>query len=496
MLSEQEKISDFYPPTMPTATKKEKKKLRQVPSELSVEQLGDEDGVKNSEDTCDDSTILPKAKKSKKAKIVGESSTSTATTADETLEQDATSKPATKKAALKTKKNVSKPVVDEEEDTEGAVITAAPSVRPQPRVDAVESMNTVPVSNFKISKGTVEALKNRGIEDLFPIQAATFETIMAGKDLIARARTGQGKTLAFCLPILEQLIAKGLLNKGVNPKTIIMSPTRELAKQILTEFATLCPGLRIEAIYGGVSLQDNYSVLRKGIDVIVGTPGRIKDLLDRGWLKFDNTDYVVLDEADQMLDMGFQDEIGAIFDAVKDHPKQVLLFSATMPAWVHNIADKYLSLDRKVIDLVGDSKIKAVTSVRHIAMPAHWQLVGSIVNDIIAMFTSREGKVLVFCGTKLDCDTIVMDKAIKHECHVLHGDIPQAKRESTLTAYKNGNFRVLVATDVAARGLDLFVDLVINVKPPIRLSGNADTETYVHRSGRTGRAGRSGVCVT
>jgi len=140
--------------------------------------------------------------------------------------------------------------------------------------------------------------------------------------------------------------------------------------------------------------------------------------------------------------------------------------------------------------------MKAVTTVRHIAIPSHWQNLGSTVNDIIAMFAGREGRVLVFCQTKLDCDTVIMDKSIKHECHVLHGDIPQAKREATLTAYKNGNFRVLVATDVAARGLDLSVEVVIQAKPPIRMSGKSDVETYVHRSGRTGRAGKSGICVT
>jgi len=275
------------------------------------------------------------------------------------------------------------------------------SVKPV-EVTNVESMETVPVSKFNISIATVEALKERGIVDLFPIQAATFQTILEGKDLIGRARTGQGKTLAFCLPILEQLISKGLLGKGLLPKAIIMSPTRELAKQIVEEFSSICPNLRIEAIYGGTSLQDNYSVLRRGIDVIVGTPGRIKDLLDRKPLKLDETACAVLDEADQMLVMGFQEEIQAIFDAMEDRPKQVLLFSATMPSWVHGIADKYMNKDRKIIDLVGDSKLKAVTSVRHIAIPSQWTALGSMLNDIIAMFAGREGKVLVFCGTKVE----------------------------------------------------------------------------------------------
>lgn len=372
-----------------------------------------------------------------------------------------------------------------------------------------------PITSMKLSKSTEDALRARGIEYLFPIQSLTYWPIREGRDLIGRARTGQGKTLAFCLPILEQLIEKNSIRgskssssssssrKDINPKVLIMSPTRELAKQIVTEFQSVAGNiLRIEAIYGGTSLNENYNVLKKGVDVIVGTPGRIKDILEKKWLNLQDCAHVVLDEADQMLDMGFQEEITTIFEAFKNEDStkgklQVLLFSATMPQWVHSIVNRYMSKDHKIVDLVGDQKMKAVTTVRHIAIPSHWQMLGSTVNDIIAMFAGREGRVLVFCQTKLDCDTVIMDKAIKHECHVLHGDIPQAKREATLNAYKNGNFRVLVATDVAARGLDLSVELVIQAKPPTRnMSGKADVETYVHRSGRTGRAGKSGICVT
>ena len=265
--------------------------------------------------------------------------------------------------------------------------------------------------------------------------------------------------MAFCLPILEQLISSNIntLQRGATPKVLIMSPTRELAKQIVEEFQTISRtiGLRIQAIYGGTSLQDNYSVLQKGIDVVVGTPGRIKDLLDRKWLSFLEVRHVVLDEADQMLDMGFTEEINAIFEAfqVKNEEssitvqKQVLLFSATMPKWVHTLANKYLSEERTIVDLVTGTSAVAVTTIQHIAIPAHWTILGSVINDVIAMFAGRQGRVMVFASTKLDCDTIAMDKTIKHECHVLHGDIPQAKRESTLAAYKAGNFRILIRSE-------------------------------------------------
>ena len=297
------------------------------------------------------------------------------------------------------------------------------------------------------------------------------------------------------MPILEQLIHNNLIGVGIAPKVLIMSPTRELAKQIVTEFLSVAPSLRIEAIYGGVSLSDNHRVLRLGVDVVVGTPGRIRDVLEKKWLILNEIAHVVLDEADQMLDMGFQEEVQSIFEAMT-HQRQTCMFSATMPPWVHHLADKYMRTDRCVVDLVEDEQEKAGTTVKHIAIPTHFSMLGSTINDVIAMFAGRTGRVLIFCQTKLDCDSVAMDKAIRHECQVLHGDIPQAKRESTLAAYKEGNFRVLVATDVAARGLDLSVELVIQAKPPIKMSGKADVETYVHRSGRTGRAGKSGVCVT
>eukprot|EP01035_Chromulina_nebulosa_P018680 gene18680-24428_t len=402
------------------------------------------------------------------------------------------------KKEKKDKKESKKPKLSQDENNnEEYEIDDSTLPKGQVKKVSVQSMSGVPVTDFKISPQTIAALKKRGIETLFPIQASTFEHIRQGNDLIGRARTGQGKTLAFCLPILEQLISKGTIQKGTHPKVVIMSPTRELARQISEEFSTISSALRIQTFYGGTSLQENYAAISKGIDVVVGTPGRIKDLLERNKVRFDMVEHVVLDEADQMLDMGFQDDISYIIESVKDRPKQVLLFSATMPSWVHKIANKYMSQSRMVIDLVGEGDHKAVTTIRHVAIPYNWETLGSTLNDVVSMYAGRKGKVIVFCATKADCDTIAMDSSIKHECHVIHGDIAQAKRETTLLAFKNGSFRCLIATDVAARGLDLSVELVIQVKPPIKnLSGVPDTENYVHRSGRTGRAGKSGVCVT
>ena len=279
------------------------------------------------------------------------------------------------------------------------------------------------LDNFDLSDTTIEALCDRNILSLFPIQAKTFWPIRQGNDLIGRARTGQGKTLAFCLPILEQLLSGDIhdtFNKST-PKVLIMSPTRELAKQIVSEFEIVSKnvGIRIQAMYGGVSLNDNYVALKKGIDVIVGTPGRVKDLLDRQWLDLSSVRHVVLDEADQMLDMGFTDEIQFIFDSIKinsddnntssnetDIPQtvrniQVLMFSATMPQWAHKIADKYMKKERVVIDLVTGIVASSVTTIRHIAVPGLWSVLGSVINDVIAMYAGRSGRVLVFSSTKV-----------------------------------------------------------------------------------------------
>jgi len=410
-----------------------------------------------------------------------------------------------------------------------AVLAATPPISGAATADAAAAKQTstsVSIDEFDLAKGTQAALRARGIESLFEIQARTYKPIREGQDVIGRARTGQGKTLAFCLPILEQLLQKSAKApfgaRGALPRALLLSPTRELAKQIVDEFISVAPKtMRIECIYGGVPLSGNQRVLSDGVDVIIGTPGRVKDVLDKGWLRLQNVRHFCLDEADRMLDMGFSEEINAIFACVTEttdainkkneqeidsgaaqsmtqlENMQVLLFSATMPNWCLDLAKKYMKSDRVYVDLVGDSKLKAATQVRHIAILSHWTQLASNIDNLISMHAGQEGRILVFCATKLECDTIAMDKSIKHECHVLHGDIPQVKRESTLQGFKNLSFRVLIATDVAARGLDLNVELVINAQVPTKnLSGHADVETYVHRSGRTGRAGSTGICVT
>jgi ATP-dependent RNA helicase DDX21 len=175
----------------------------------------------------------------------------------------------------------------------------------------------------------------------------------------------------------------------------------------------------------------------------------------------------------------------------------VLLFSATLPPWVQKVAKQYMNTAKLMqVDLVQGTDAKASTDVRHIAIPCHWSSMASTIADCLAVYGSAKARAIVFCETKKECNELCVNPAIKMECQALHGDIPQAQRETTLAAFREGRVRVLVATDVAARGLDMTVDLVIQTKPPVTASGRTDVETYVHRSGRTGRAGRKGICVT
>ena len=350
---------------------------------------------------------------------------------------------------------------------------------------------------------TRQALQARGVKVLFPIQAATFSTIFDEKrDLLARARTGTGKTLAFALPIIESLIAEKSTRE---PRALVLAPTRELAQQVLGDFAEISRNrLKTLCVYGGSAYGPSCDALRRGVDVVVGTPGRTMDLIEKQVLQLSQLKFAVLDEADQMLDMGFKDELEKIFAAMgQSVSRQLLLFSATLPPWVKKIAGEYCQNSSSLaeIDLVGGGKdglnkiVQASTDVKHTCVPvSSWSQNHKVINDVVGAYGT--GSTIVFCETKAECNDVIESKDITFDRRALHGDIPQALREKTMKAFREKKFSVLVATDVAARGLDCIVDLVVMNKPPATRSGWADTETYVHRSGRTGRAGRKGTCVT
>ena len=394
----------------------------------------------------------------------------------------------------KKKKMMEKTAAAEEPDE-----TAAETIA----VDASSEGEELALSSFRLSPSTCDALRARGITALFPIQAATFKRIYDGTDLIGRARTGSGKTLAFALPIVERVRAarEQAMTYGRKPCALIMAPTRELAQQVASEFESIAAASKLVTlcVYGGTQMGPSCNALRSGIDILVGTPGRIKDLAERGVLGLESVAFATLDEADQMLDMGFAEDMQEILGQCTNESRQTCLFSATLPPWVRQVAPTYMKTKPTIVDLVGDSAVKASTDVRHLAIgaPGPVQQRAATINDVISMYASSTGKVIIFCDTKAECDALSTAEELKLEAKCLHGDVPQATREKVMKAFRDGRFRVLIATDVAARGLDMIVELVVQVKPPVkRFGGREDTETYVHRSGRTGRAGRKGICVT
>ncbi|KAI8357901.1 P-loop containing nucleoside triphosphate hydrolase protein [Choanephora cucurbitarum] len=354
------------------------------------------------------------------------------------------------------------------------------------------------LSNFRISQGTVDNLESKGIKSLFEIQAATFDKIFDGHDVLARARTGTGKTLAFALPVIEKLaLDKDYKERrGRAPRVIVLCPTRDLAKQVCGDFEQISGNrLKTLPVYGGVPYQEQTSVFRDGVDVVVGTPGRILDHIKFGNMKLHDLKFIVLDEADEMLDArGFEEDMFNLLDNIKEQKStrdyQTLLFSATVPESVMETIKRFLKEDYERIDLIGNAKNRTNTNIRHIAMPSSYHARADIIGDVVNVY-GRSGLTVIFCATKADANELGAHDKIKQDAAVLHGDIAQASREATMKAFREGKYKCIVCTDVLARGLDIpQVDLVINCQPP------KDTESYVHRSGRTGRAGRSGVCVT
>ncbi|XP_074152672.1 ATP-dependent RNA helicase DDX50-like [Sminthopsis crassicaudata] len=350
-------------------------------------------------------------------------------------------------------------------------------------------------SRFPISEETIKLLKARGVTYLFPIQVKTFSPVYEGKDLIAQARTGTGKTFSFAIPLIEKLQRdQEEMKKNRSPKVLVLAPTRELANQVAKDFQDITRKLSVACFYGGTPYQGQINHIRRGIDILVGTPGRIKDHLQSGRLDLSKLRHVVLDEVDQMLDMGFADQVediihGSYKTGSEDNP-QTLLFSATCPQWVYKVAKKYMKTKYEEVDLVGKMIQKTATTVEHLAIQCHWSQRAAVIGDVIQVYSGNDGRAIIFCETKKNVAEMALNPHIKQNAQCLHGDIAQSQREITLKGFREGSFKVLVATNVAARGLDIpEVDLVIQSSPP------QDVESYIHRSGRTGRAGRTGICI-
>ncbi|KVI04750.1 DNA/RNA helicase, DEAD/DEAH box type, N-terminal [Cynara cardunculus var. scolymus] len=321
--------------------------------------------------------------------------------------------------------------------------------------DVGRDKNPNAVSNFRISEPLRIALKTKGIEALFPIQARTFESIYDGLDLIGKAKTGQGKTLAFILPILESLIngpekASRRTGYGRAPTILVLLPTRELAKQVFTDFKYYgdAVGLTSCCLYGGggASISPQTVQLKRGVDIVVGAVGRVKDHIERGNLDFSSLKYRILDEADEMLRQGFVEDVEYILGKVNDASK------------VQTIASQFLKVNKKTVDLVGVEVMKASENVRHIIMPCSSSARCQVIPDIIRHHSSG-GRTIVFTETKDYCSELA---GVLPGARPLHGDIQQSQREATLGGFRSGKFMTLVATNVAARGLDIHdVQLII-----------------------------------
>ena len=385
---------------------------------------------------------------------------------------------------MPSKKKSSKPA--ESSATAQAEIQPETLTETQPEAKPEAKPDTQAQAGFD-SLGLIEpilkAVKQLGYELPSPIQRECIPLLMEGRDLIGQAQTGTGKTAAFALPILSQINTR-----SKKPQVLVLAPTRELAIQVaeaIQSYARNLSGFHVLPIYGGQGYDTQLRQLKRGVQVVVGTPGRVMDHIRRKTLKLDELTHLVLDEADEMLRMGFIDDVEWILDQTPDD-RQIALFSATMPPQIRKVAQRYLNDPKQI-------KIATTTATAKTIRQRYWRVSGMQKLDALTRIleVERFDAILIFVRTK----TATIDLAERlsargHSCAALNGDIPQKQRERTVDKIKKGQIDILVATDVAARGLDLDrISLVINYDIPY------DTEAYVHRIGRTGRAGRSGEAI-
>ena len=340
---------------------------------------------------------------------------------------------------------------------------------------------TYMITDFPLRAPVLQALEQKGFDTPTAIQAATLTHALSGGDVLGLARTGTGKTLAFGLPIANRL--DPIAERARSPRALILTPTRELALQVAGELEWLAPDLRVVTVYGGTGYGKQASDLKRGADIVVATPGRATDYLGQGVLDLSSIEVVVLDEADEMLNAGFEEEVEGLLGATPSE-RQTLLFSATLPRWAESLAARHLR-DPLRADVVGGEDV----SYDEIAIEAPLPARLGILSDVLHVHGN--GHAIVFTKTKAEVDDIARDlAALGHDAEAVHGDLNQLQRERVVGRFRSGQASVLVATDVAARGLDIpEVDLVVHYRFPEQF------ERYQHRSGRTGRAGRSGTVV-
>ena len=333
-----------------------------------------------------------------------------------------------------------------------------------------------------VSGEIVEVLTGRGILEPFPVQVMTIPDAMAGRDVCGKAQTGSGKTLAFGIPMIERTVK----SQPKYPRSLVLVPTRELCRQVSEELSPLADaqGLSLVSVYGGAPMGAQIDKIKNGADIVVATPGRLIDLVDRKVVSVESVECAVLDEADQMADMGFLPQVHAIMREIQGTP-QVMLFSATLDGAVRSLVNAYLSDPvRHEVETSGD----IVDEQTHRFVAIHHMDKAKVAATIIGSVD----RTLIFVGTKRNADRVttqLRDEGVK--ARAIHGDKRQSERERALADFMDGRLPALVATNVAARGLHIDdVDIVMHYDPP------QDYKSFVHRSGRTARAGETGLVVS
>jgi ATP-dependent RNA helicase DeaD len=344
-------------------------------------------------------------------------------------------------------------------------------------------MESITFSQLNLSQSILNAIKDIGYEEPTPIQAQAIPLIMEGKDVVGQAQTGTGKTAAFGIPALE------LVDPEFNDvQVLVLCPTRELANQVSDELTKLSAyqKLRILPIYGGQSLERQIKALRRGVHIVIGTPGRVMDHIERRTLNLENVAMVVLDEADEMLDMGFREDIELILTKVPAD-RQTIMFSATMPSLIMKLTKRF-QRDPQLVKTI--HKKVTVPNVEQSYFEVKFHTKPEVLCRLIDIYDVKSS--LVFCNTKRVVDELVDTlKTRGYLADGLHGDMKQQQRERVMASFRKGDIETLVATDVAARGIDVEnIEVVFNYDLP------QDEESYVHRIGRTGRAGRQGRAFT
>ncbi|MFI9352754.1 DEAD/DEAH box helicase [Streptomyces lydicus] len=386
--------------------------------------------------------------------------------------------------SISTEQSVMPAFDEQDEQTAAEVTSAAAAVESDADADTDATTDTVTFADLGLPEGVVRKLAQNGVTTPFPIQAATIPDALAGKDILGRGRTGSGKTLSFGLPTLARL-AGGHTDKK-KPRAVILTPTRELAMQVadaLQPYGDVL-GLKMKVVCGGTSMGNQIYALERGVDVLVATPGRLRDIINRGACSLEDVQVAVLDEADQMSDLGFLPEVTELLDQVPAGGQR-MLFSATMENEIGTLVKRYLT--NPVSHEVDSAQGNVTTMTHHVLVVKPKDKA-----PVTAAIAARKGRTIIFVRTQLGADRIaeqLVESGVKADA--LHGGMTQGARTRVLADFKDGYVNALVATDVAARGIHVDgIDLVLNVDPA------GDHKDYLHRSGRTARAGQSGTVVS